>query len=289
MSDNETNSADSRASTPGTILRRCREFRGLSIREAAESTKIAEHHLQALEGDRVAEFANPAYLKGFLRIYSDYLGLNADDMIRLCDRLQAAADDARSGQPEGRRAARKGRRPLPWKKLLLPMVLLVMMVVTSVLLDHSLPPLRRLPSPRPPAVAVPVTAVQLVRSSSTVAAPPDEAEPEAEPDQPPSHDEAQSDKGGVHETVSEASRGVVVRLRVVHNASLAVTMDGTTTQHYELTGGDTFEWKADRTISLELSDAASVAVEVNGRLLRSLGSGGAPAYVVLDANGIRQQ
>lgn len=289
MSDNQTNSADSCASTPGTILRRCREFRGLSLREAAGATKIAEHHLRALEEDRVTEFANPAYLKGFLRIYSDCLGLNADDMIRLCDRLQAPADDASPGQEEGRRAARRGRRPLPWKKLLLPTVLLAMMIVTSVLLDHSPPPLRRLPRPAPLPVAVPVAAVQPARSSAAVAAPAEEAEPEAEADQPLKPDEAQAERGVTHDAAAESSRGVVVHLRVIHNASLAVTMDGTTTQHYELAGGDTFEWKADRTIALELSDAASVAVELNGRPLRSLGTSGAPAYVVLDASGVRQQ
>lgn len=82
---------------------------------------------------------------------------------------------------------------------------------------------------------------------------------------------------------------MVVRLRVIHNASLAVTMDGTTSQHYDLTSGDTFEWKADRTIALELSNAGSAAIELNGRPLGPLGANGAPVYVLLDANGIRQQ
>jgi cytoskeletal protein RodZ len=282
VSDNQTNSADPCASTPGAILRRCREFRGLSIQEAAESTKIAEHHLQALEDDCVTEFANPAYLKGFLRIYSDYLGLNADDMIRLSDRLPVSSDDASSGQGGGGRSASRRRRPLPWKKLVLPTALLVTMIVTALLLDHSPPPWQPPPSP-PLPVAVPVAAVQPVRSSATTSVAPEEADSEEEPDQSQSHEEAQP------EVASESSRGVLVRLRVIHNASLAVTMDGTTTQHYELTGGDTFEWKADRTIALELSDAASVAVELNGRQLRPLGASGAPACVVLDANGVRQQ
>jgi cytoskeletal protein RodZ len=285
VSDDETKSTDPCASTPGTILRRCREFRGLSLQEAAGATKIAEHHLRALEDDCVAEFANPAYLKGFLRIYSDFLGLNPDDMIRLSERLQTPLDDAGSGQAERKRPAPRRRRSLPWKKLILPAVLLVMMIVTSVLLDHSPPPWQPSPSKSLP-VAVPVAAVQPVRSSAVAAAPPGEADSEDEPDQSQGHEEAQSEKGP--EAASE-SRGVVVHLRVVHNASLAVTMDGTTTQHYELTSGDTFEWKADRTIALELSDAASVAVELNGRALRALGSSGAPAFVVLDANGVRQQ
>lgn len=289
MSDRETNNADHGESTPGMILRRCREFRGVSIQDAAGATKIAEHHLMALEQDRFTEFANPAYLKGFLRIYSDYLGLSADDMIRMCERQYVPPGDGSDGRSEKKRSFRSVRRPFPWKKLLLPAVLLLLLIVTSVLLDHSPLPRRHLPRPLPLPAAVPVAAIQPVLSSSAPAALPEEAEPAVEAEQPPSHDEAQAEKTAHPDVVAEAARGVVVRLRVIHNASLAVTMDGTTSQHYELTSGDTFEWKADRTIALELSNAGSAAVEVNGRSLGSLGANGAPVYVLLDANGIRQQ
>ncbi|ABK98067.1 RodZ domain-containing protein [Pelobacter propionicus] len=289
MSDRETNNADHGASTPGTILRRCREFRGASIQDAAGATKIAEHHLRALEQDRFTEFANPAYLKGFLRIYSDYLGLSPDDMIRLCERQHVPPGEGGDGRPEKKRSFRSVRRSFPWKKLFLPAVLLLMMIVTSVLLDHSPLPRRHLPRPLPLPTAVPVAAIQPALSSSATVALTEEAEPVVEAEQPQSHDEAQAEKGAHPDAAAEVSRGVVVRLRVIHNASLAVTMDGTTSQHYELTSGDTFEWKADRTIALELSNAGSAVVELNGRSLGSLGANGAPVYVLLDANGIRQQ
>ncbi len=66
--------------SPGAILRRCREFHGITLEEASETTKIGISHLKALEDDQIREFANQAYLKGFLRIYATYLGLNSADV-----------------------------------------------------------------------------------------------------------------------------------------------------------------------------------------------------------------
>jgi len=91
------------ATSPGAILRRCREYHDLSLEEAEESTKIGANYLLALEEDQVSQFSSLAYLKGFLRIYATYLGLNPDDMIRLFEKLYA---------PAARGAARVPARPV---------------------------------------------------------------------------------------------------------------------------------------------------------------------------------
>ena len=45
-------------------------------------TKIREHLLKAIEEDRYEILKSPAYLKGFLKTYAKYLGLNPDDIVR---------------------------------------------------------------------------------------------------------------------------------------------------------------------------------------------------------------
>jgi hypothetical protein len=52
--------------------------------------------------------------------------------------------------------------------------------------------------------------------------------------------------------------------------------------------GDIIEWKANRTINLELSNSGGVEVELNGKQLKPFGVSGKPAFIVLDAEGIRQ-
>ena len=59
--------------------------------------------------------------------------------------------------------------------------------------------------------------------------------------------------------------GVTVRLKSLRKSGLVITLDETVTQAYELTAGDLIEWKADRTISLDLSDPAGVELELNGK------------------------
>jgi hypothetical protein len=54
-----------------------------------------------------------------------------------------------------------------------------------------------------------------------------------------------------------------------------------------LTVGDAIEWKAEKNIALELSNAGGVEVEINGKALKPLGPVGKPVSIVLDANGVQ--
>ena len=285
MSENETINAESGSSSPGAILKRCREYHGTSIEEAAESTKIAVHHLMALEADHVKEFANLAYLKGFLRVYAGYLGLNPEDLMRLYERLGAPAVRPGNERKNGSKESGRKQRRFPWQKLALPAVLLLMMIATSAIFNHSPSPPPVNPSPQPGVVATPVTPVQPARSSAAVVVAPHKFETVSSQKQSPKREDAVTEKNVTPDSsYLESSRGIIVRLKVVQNGSLAVSIDGAGSQGFDLTSGDVFEWKADRTIALELSNAASVETELNGKLLKPFV---APAYVVLDANGVK--
>ena len=68
--------------SPGKLLKASRESQNLSLKEISERTKIREHFLKAIEEDRYEILKYPAYLKGFLKTYTKYLGLNPDDIVR---------------------------------------------------------------------------------------------------------------------------------------------------------------------------------------------------------------
>jgi len=68
--------------SPGKLLKASRESQNLSLKEVSESTKIREPLLMAIEEDRYEIIKYPAYLKGFLKTYAKYLGLNPDDIVR---------------------------------------------------------------------------------------------------------------------------------------------------------------------------------------------------------------
>lgn len=70
-----------RAPDVGEILQTARERKGLDLSRAERETKIRARHLMALESGDIADLPALVYAKGFLRNYSTYLGLDADEML----------------------------------------------------------------------------------------------------------------------------------------------------------------------------------------------------------------
>jgi len=67
----------------GDLLRRSREDEGLSLAQAEEATRIRREFLQALEDEEFARLPAPVYVKGFLRNYATYLGLDPQQVLAL--------------------------------------------------------------------------------------------------------------------------------------------------------------------------------------------------------------
>lgn len=70
----------------GTRLVRAREARGLTLEDAERDTRISRRYLQALESEQFEAIPAPVYARGFLRSYSQYLGLDAQEMLDLFPR-----------------------------------------------------------------------------------------------------------------------------------------------------------------------------------------------------------
>jgi cytoskeletal protein RodZ len=70
----------------GTQLRQAREAQSLSLDQAAQTTHIRLHYLEALEADQFELLPSTAQLRGFLRGYADYLKLDSSELILLLDK-----------------------------------------------------------------------------------------------------------------------------------------------------------------------------------------------------------
>jgi hypothetical protein len=62
----------------GNSLREARERQGLGYPEIESSTKIRAKYIRALEEEDFTAIPGDAYIRGFLRTYADYLGLDPD-------------------------------------------------------------------------------------------------------------------------------------------------------------------------------------------------------------------
>ena len=65
----------------GQRLRAARESRGLSLADAAHETRIPAQRLQHLEADNYASFGSMTYARSFLKLYSDFLAVDASGVL----------------------------------------------------------------------------------------------------------------------------------------------------------------------------------------------------------------
>ncbi len=67
--------------TIGEYLRRERELRQITLEEMVEGTKIALQRLQELENDRLEDMPAEIFVRGFIKSYAEFIGLNPDEVI----------------------------------------------------------------------------------------------------------------------------------------------------------------------------------------------------------------
>ena len=83
--------------TIGERLEEARKKKGISIREAAEATKIRGDYLQKFEGNQFDIGLTEIYVRGFLKSYAVFLKLPADRILN--DYASLGRGEARPRQP----------------------------------------------------------------------------------------------------------------------------------------------------------------------------------------------
>lgn len=92
--------------TPGTVLRKAREARGMSARELATITRIAPRLVHSLEEDRFEDLPAEVFVRGFLRNCARELSLDVDTLIASYERhtghaaRPALAEEIKANEPE---------------------------------------------------------------------------------------------------------------------------------------------------------------------------------------------
>jgi hypothetical protein len=147
----------------GPALRKARQTRGKSIEEASRDTRIRTEYLQALEREAFGSLRGDVYVRGFLRSYSSYLGLNPDKVVSVY--VRAMGKDVRDvPEPPPVQPLRQAtlhkvlHRRGNWK-LALALAVVGLAVAGSIgLLTRSAPAPPTGPPPATPATAIVNTA-----------------------------------------------------------------------------------------------------------------------------------
>jgi cytoskeletal protein RodZ len=102
----------------GQKLTSARETLGFSVEQIARDTNIAKSYLIALEAEDFDSFPGETYLLGFLRNYSEYLGIDSDEMISLYKNMMIQE------QPVPMEELFEKRKPVPVGLIIIILVVL---------------------------------------------------------------------------------------------------------------------------------------------------------------------
>ena len=153
----------------GNTLREARVRRGLTLQQAEEDTKIRVKYVQALENEDWDVLPGATYVKGFLRIYAVYLGLDPGTMIDEY-RSRALMPGVERSEPFGgasmlgKPRSRRGRNTIVFIAVICLMVLGIIFVLGIYSGDDGTPPTTQpgalgidstSPTPRPTQSAKP--------------------------------------------------------------------------------------------------------------------------------------
>jgi cytoskeleton protein RodZ len=117
----------------GDYLKREREFRNISLEEISRTTKIRGSILQAIEENQLESIDSLVFVKGFLRAYAKYVGLDPTDVVL---RYEASLEnEEESPAPKKKTDSTQGQ----WKAryIVLPISLLVLCGFVLFLLIHD--------------------------------------------------------------------------------------------------------------------------------------------------------
>ena len=117
----------------GNSLRETRLRQGLDFAEAEQATKIRSKYLRALEDEQFEALPSQTYVKGFLRSYADFLGLDGQLYVDEYNSRFVTGDDDEMVVRPRRSSARPRREPRLERNAVLVALIAIAVVVALVI------------------------------------------------------------------------------------------------------------------------------------------------------------
>ncbi len=239
--------------TVGELLRAEREKQSLTVKDIEKATSIRAIYIQAIEDGKYDVLPGEVYLKGFIRNYASFLGLNPQQALEVYRESQTPQPPQAPQTPAPSSAAAmppkvetrredEGRSSLGRWVIVLVVLVVVAGAAWAAFNHLNQPPA---PQPKPPQVQV-----QPAPSPAPVPAPQTTPAP------------------------APAARTIVVVAKYSADCWTRVTADGRELYEGIPRVGETFTWNANQTMTIHLGNAAGVDLTYNGQSQGRLGGDG---------------
>jgi cytoskeletal protein RodZ len=249
------------SSTPfGEHLRREREMRGVSLDEISAATRISTRFLEALEREQWEHLPGGAFNRGFIRSVARFLGIDEDALVAEYAFERQDVDAARAP------AAQSAQIPRDWRPVAISVIVVVLLVASSLFAYHRYG--GRIAA-RVRARLAHGTVTSMVASAS---------HPSTAANSPLTKESA-----GLAQPAAAASP-LALTIHANKPVELTVVTDGKTAFAGRLQANDVREFQAQNTFDVSSSNAAALALSLNGRALPPAGAGDHPSKVTLTRN-----
>lgn len=234
---------DDRASTFGEALRSAREAAGMDLMTLSKKTKVSMHVLRSIEVADHGKLPNPAFVRGFVRLYAGMVGLDEAQALRgYQESLSAYEKSITVSKAQGIRFS-----PVMMASVavLAGVVGLMMYVISGVGLERSDDMGGAFLEGKPPSV--PEAAMPVIVGSA------------------------------------DANRATMNRLTVatIEETWLKVIIDDQPSKTYNLNPGDRLELEAASRFNLLVGSASGVRLSLNGTAVRIAGRKNQPVTLKL--------
>jgi len=239
--------------TVGEILRAEREKQGLTVKDIEKATSIRALYIQAIEDGKYDVLPGEVYLKGFMRNYASFLGLDAQHILdayraslpdQAAPPAPAAPNPALAPKTEQNRSREKEKRSSAGRWLIALVVVAIVAGGAWAAMNFLNPSAPQPAKPPPPQVTPPQ-------------APPQPAPPAAPP-----------------KPVTPAAAPIVVNAKYTASCWTQVVADGRELYEGIPQKGENMTWNATQSMTVRLGNAAGVELTYNGQPQGRLGGEG---------------
>jgi cytoskeleton protein RodZ len=264
-------SADRSADDFGSMLRRARERRGVSVRQLASATKISVAALEALEQNDISRLPGGIFSRAFVRSYAVEVGLDPEKTIQqFVDAFPGDVGGARQpafARPDDNEAIESERRTaVTFLRLIALSVPIAAAVLYFATVGH------RAPAPAAAAAAPVAQPVPAPRVSPA----PGEAVSSAAAAGPA------STASVAPASAAEPVERLTVGLTVTRPCWVSAIVDGHKTIERLFEAGERRTVEVHRELVITAGDASAVALTLNGAEARQLGRTGEVITARLD-------
>lgn len=252
----------------GAILKKIRLEKGLSLEEVHKKTKIHLNILRAIEEDSVINIS-PVYIKGFLKIYCKFLGVDPRDYIQDYKQTEDNLSIGKTSAQDTREARPSFFKSASVKIISLKPRVKIKMVIIGLVIIAAVAALFHLGK-----------SISLKRTSSSLRFKSDKIV------------SAKTEKKAAKhsQTTPKINTGTInLGILAKDDCWLTLKADGRIVFHAPLKKGKFESWQAKEKIEFSVNNAQGIELEVNGQRFSNLGRKGQAKNVLINKEGLKVQ